>query len=133
MGIIIDTNFFIDVERKNIDLSHLRKFKKHGDTYLAAISVSELLAGVHKAPNLETKLTRSAFVEHIISNVPSIAFDEQVARTYAELFASSLKPKGGNVHDLQIAATAITHGYYILTSNHKDFAKIPGINLLYPS
>jgi predicted nucleic acid-binding protein len=132
MGIIIDTNFFIDVERKKVKLDHLSTFEKHGASYLAAISVAELLAGVHKAPNIETRVVRSAFVEHIISHIPSISFDEKVARTYAELFVSSIKPKGGNVHDLQIAATAITYGYHVLTSNAKDFIKIPGVKILTP-
>ncbi|MDX2346719.1 MAG: PIN domain-containing protein [Legionella sp.] len=132
MGIIIDTNFFIDVERKKIKLNHLSTFEKHGASYLAAISVSELLAGVHKSPNIEVQVIRSAFVEHIISNIPSISFDEKIARTYAALFVASLKPKGGNVHDLQIAATAITYGHHVLTSNKKDFIKIPGVKILTP-
>ncbi len=35
-----------------------------------------------------------------------------------------------NVHNLQIAATALAHGYPLLTSNIGDFEKIPGINIL---
>jgi len=60
-----------------------------------------------------------------------------VARTYAELYAHFLKiqsrVKGTfNVHDLQISATAVTHGFTVLTNNVKDFEKVPGLKVLKP-
>jgi len=38
-----------------------------------------------------------------------------------------------NVHDLQLAATCIAHGYPILTSNVADYKKVPGITIVQPS
>ena len=131
MGIIIDTNFFINAERNKSSLDELDKLgEDYGSSYMAAFTVSELLVGVHKAVSTEIRVVRSSFVEKIISNIPVISFDEKVARIYSELFVEKLKPKGGNVHDLQIAATAISYGFHVLTNNKKDFTSIPGVKVI---
>jgi predicted nucleic acid-binding protein len=135
MGLVIDTNFFIDVENKRLNLDRLEAFSEYGEAYIAAITVSELLVGVHLADTIEKRIKRSAFVEGIISNIPSLEFNEEVARTYAEIYAFFLKPRkksASNVHDLQIASTALTHGFPVLTSNVDDFRKVPGIKVLSP-
>lgn len=113
MGIVIDTNFFIDIENKRLNLDRLQSFSEYGEGYIAAVTVSELLIGVQLAKAPEKRIRRSAFVESIISNIPTLEFDEEVARTYAEVYAHFLKPRNrsaSNVHDLQIGATALAHG-----------------------
>ena len=83
--------------------------------------------------DISIKLRRSAFVESILETIPILSFDEKVARTYAEIYAHFIKPRSkssSNVHDLQIAATALAYGYPLLTSNLQDFEKIPGIQIL---
>lgn len=85
------------------------------------------------AHDMAIKLKRAAFVERILEMIPSLNFDEKVARTYAEIYAYFLKLRNKsstNVHDLQIAATALAYGYPILTNNLRDFEKIPGIQIL---
>ncbi len=135
MGLIVDTNIFIDAENDRLDLNDLAAFIHYGEAYISAITVSELLAGVHVAKSPDVRIQRSTFVEGIIAKVPVLDFTEEVARTYAELYAYFLKPRsksGGNVHDLQIAATAITHGFAVLTGNADDFKKIPGLKVESP-
>ena len=130
MGLVIDTNIFIDIEQRRLHPDNLSHLEKYGDAYIAAITISELLAGVHLAKSAEIRIRRSAFVEGIISKVPVLDFDEDVVRTYAEVYSYFIKPrskKEGNVHDLQIAATAIAYGYPVLTSNVVDFKKVPGL------
>ena len=108
----------------------------YGEAFIAAVTVSELLAGVHLAKKADIKIKRSAFVEGIISKVPILDFDEEVSRIYAEIysyFVRSRTKKDANVHDLQIAATAIAHGYPVLTSNVADFKKIPGLDVETPN
>ncbi len=135
MGLIIDSNFFIDVENKRLKLNNLDKFSEYGEAYIAAITVSELLAGVHLATSIEQRINRSAFVEGILSKIPVLEFNEETARSYSEIYAYFLKLRNkpaANVHDLQIAATALTHGFAVLTSNVSDFDKIPGLIVLTP-
>jgi predicted nucleic acid-binding protein len=133
MGLVIDTNFFIDVENKRLPIEKLESFAPYEEAFIASITAAELLTDVHMAPDIAIKLKRSAFVENIIQTIPILDFDEAVARTYSELYAYFLKPRGksgSNVHDLQIAATALAHGFPVLTSNEEDFKKIPGLKIL---
>ena len=135
MGLIIDTNFFIDIENKRLEPDALNKFSDYGEAYIAAITASELLVGVHVANTASSRLKRSAFVEGILSKIPILEFDENVARAYAEVYAHFLKPRNkaaANVHDLQIGATALAHGFAVLTSNKADFKKIPGVTIISP-
>ena len=130
MGLVIDTNVFINAENDRFDLDTLAQYAHYGEAYIAAVTVSELLTGVHMAKTTAIRVKRSAFVEGVLNGVPVLDFTEEVARTYAELYAHFLKKRAkpsSTVHDLQIAATAITFGYAVLTSNVGDFKKIPGL------
>ena len=130
MGLVIDTNVFIDAENGRVDLNSLDSFSDYGDAYIAAITVSELLTGVHLAKSANIRIQRSAFVEGIIARIPVLEFNEEVARCYGDLYAHFLRPRSKastNVHDLQIAATCIAHGYAVLTSNVADYKKVPGL------
>lgn len=135
MGLVIDTNVFIDVENQRFPLERLADFAHYGEAYIAAITVSELLTGAHLAKTPTQRVQRSAFVESLIVRLPVLDFTEEVARTYAELYAHFLRPRSqmkGNVHDLQIAATAISHGFAVLTSNVDDFKRVPGLPIECP-
>ena len=134
MGIIVDTNVFIDAENGRRELSQL--FASSNDTcFIAAITVSELLTGVALARTPAIRLHRLTFSERIICHFPVLDFNTEIARTYAELYAQCLleKPRKKNAaHDLQIAATAITHGYRVLTSNAADFRNIEALEIITP-
>ncbi len=134
MGLIIDTNVFIDAEQGRIHLHEISALKKYTEAFISVITISELLTGVHLAKTADERIKRSAFVQHIISKIPALDFDKVVAKTYSELhvhFLSSRKVAPA-IHDLQISATAITFGYPVLTSNTTDFKKIPGLQVLSP-
>lgn len=135
MGIVVDTNVFIDSENGRYDLHELTNFSEYGDTFISVITVSELYLGIHLAPDNASRIRREAFVETIVRTVPILSFTEDVAKIYSRLYAIFLKPRNksaNNVHDLQIAATALSHGYPVLTSNVDDFEKIPGLKILTP-
>jgi tRNA(fMet)-specific endonuclease VapC len=130
MGLIIDTNVFIDAEHQRFDLACLQSFSHYGDAYISVVTMSELLTGIHLAKSIDMKLKRTAFVENILSRIPTLPFNDEIARTYAELCGFVLHSKNKlkrNAHDLQIAATAINYGYALLTSNLQDFQAIPGL------
>jgi len=48
MGLVLDTNVFIHAERRQtgIDFS---QWQDYGEAFISAITVSELLVGVHRA------------------------------------------------------------------------------------
>lgn len=134
MGLIIDTNVFIDAENGRLELGAIPVLQTE-PVFIAAITVSELLAGVKLAKTPEEYMHRHTYAESILNSIPVLDFDTEVARTYAELYAQALgqQRRGNlNVHDLQIAATALVQGYSILTTNVDDFKGIPGVRLISP-
>jgi len=134
MGLIIDTNVFIDAENGRLELGAIPVLQTE-PVFIAAITVSELLAGVKLAKTPEEYMHRHTYAESILNTIPVLDFDTEVARTYAELYAQTLgqqRRSNLNVHDLQIAATALVQGYSILTTNVDDFKGVPGVRLISP-
>ncbi|MDX9988437.1 type II toxin-antitoxin system VapC family toxin [Thiothrix unzii] len=134
MGLIIDTNVFIDAENGRLELGAIPVLQTE-PVFIAAITVSELLAGVKLAKTPEEYMHRHTYAESILNTIPVLDFDTEVARTYAELYAQALgqqRRSNLNVHDLQIAATALVQGYSILTTNVDDFKGVPGVRLISP-
>ena len=132
MGVVIDSNIFIDIERGLIDADfYLSNLDNNANIYISVITVSELLHGVHRAINQNQKLRRSAFVEKIITNIPALPIDTQIARSHAELNSYLIK-KGKKIglHDSWIAATCISLGYDLSTKDMKAFEQIPGLSLI---
>lgn len=134
MGLIIDTNVFIDAENGRLELGAIPVLQTE-PVFIAAITVSELLAGVKLAKTPEEYMHRHTYAESILNSIPVLDFDTEVARTYAELYAQALgqqRRSNLNVHDLQIAATALVQGYSVLTTNVDDFKGVPGVRLISP-
>ena len=134
MGLIIDTKVFIDAENGRLELGAIPVLQTE-PVFIAAITVSELLAGVKLAKTPEEYMHRHTYAESILNTIPVLDFDTEVARTYAELYAQALgqqRRSNLNVHDLQIAATALVQGYSVLTSNVDDFKGVPGVRLISP-
>ena len=128
MGLILDTNVFISFERSGspIDFS---QWNEYGEVFISSITVSELLVGVHLADTETRKVRRTAFVESILGKIPVLAFDAEIARIHAGLFAS-LNERGQMIgaHDLIIAATALFYDCALLTDNTDEFQRVAGLN-----
>jgi len=99
VGLMVDTNVFIRFERSGAatDLSAWENER----VYVSAITVSELLMGVHRANTDERRDRRKAFVEAVIAAVGVLEFNVAVARIHSELHAE-LSSKGQMIgpHDL---------------------------------
>ena len=133
MGLIIDSTVLVTLDRGRQDLSALESRLPEGPIGVAAITVSELLAGVYRAESAVRRLGREALIEAVVERIPTFAFDLRVARTHARLWAQ-LASAGQLIgaHDLIIAATAITHDYSVLTDNIRDFDRVPGLDVRRP-
>jgi tRNA(fMet)-specific endonuclease VapC len=58
--------------------------------------------------------------------IPVIGFDDLAATTFQDFKSRKIKLA---TMDLRIAAIAITKQVILLTRNHKDFAKVPGLTI----
>jgi len=128
VGLVLDTSVFIRAERSGIpDFS---PWIDYGEVAISAITVSELL-GVHRADDENRRARRSAFVEAILFRLPVLDFTTEIARVHAGLFAALAKQgRLIGAHDLIIAATALSHGSAVLTTNVSEFERVPGLEVL---
>lgn len=128
MAQLIDSSVFIALERRGLTLNTLAAVVPDESLALASITVSELLAGVERADSLERRLRREAFVEAVITTIPVLPFDLRMARTHAHIWAQLMRTgQAIGAHDLLIAATALAHGYPVVTQNLRDFIRVPGL------
>lgn len=134
MGLVLDTNILINAEHGRLVLETMPVLQTE-PIFIAAVTAAELLAGVKLAKTPESAMRRHVFVESVLNSIPILEFDTEIARTYAELYAQALaqgRRSNLNVHDLQIAATALVHGHSLLTANVDDFKNVSGLSVLSP-
>jgi predicted nucleic acid-binding protein len=125
---LIDSTILIALERQGRSLNVLIEAMSGEQIALASITASELLHGMWRADSAERRARREALVEAILATIPIVPFDLPVARTHAELWAQlTMTGRMIGAHDLIIAATAITHGYDILSENIREFGRVPGL------
>lgn len=130
MGVVIDTGVFIRWERegRGVDFS---KWTVFGEPFISVVTVSELKVGIHRANTPERRANRNQFVETVLSCVTTLDIDIPVAHFHS-LIVADLTQKGNTIgpHDFWIAATALKHGYDLLTTNAREFQRVPNLRVI---
>ena len=131
MGLLIDTSVLIQIERSGAEAVSLLDSAGDQPVFLAAISASELLHGVHRANTAIRRGRRGRFVESIFDLVPILPFDLEIATVHSRIWAD-LASRGQMIgaHDLLIAATALHHRHTVVTSNAREFGRVDGLDLM---
>lgn len=130
MGVLIDSSVLIHFERSATDLSTYVNGREEQEAFFSVISASELLHGVHRATDQKIKAKRLAFVEGVLGALPILAIDLATARSHAELWADLARQgKMIGVHDSWLAATCLAHGLRLATTNLREFARVPGLDV----
>lgn len=131
MGVILDSSVLIGAERGAINLPALLRALGDQPVAIAAVTASELLHGCHRAPDAGIRMRRFAFVEALLELIPVVPFGLSEARLHAEVWAElSQRATVIGAHELQIGATAMARADTLATLNHRDFSRIPGLQLL---
>jgi len=128
VGLVIDTDVWVLAEKSG-QLHDLSRWAHYGGAYMSVITASELLVGVERANTPQRRAQRGAFVEHLLARIPVLEFSLSVGRTHARMLAAIPKNLTAGAHDALIAATAIHHGYALLTRNMADFTIFAGLKL----
>ena len=84
---MIETSVLIQAERSR-GLVRFEDYAAYGNAYISSITVSELLGGVHLAQDEARRNRRRAFVEGILTTIPTLVFSAETARIHAELYAA---------------------------------------------
>ena len=108
--------------------------------YITAVTIAELLAGVHKMPvgKKEVKSRRSELsfaIENQISHIFDrriLNFDQQAAQIFGSMNASAAA-QGNPIAfaDCAIAAMTLANGFALATRNTRDF-KGTGVKIINP-
>jgi tRNA(fMet)-specific endonuclease VapC len=127
-GWLIDTSVLVDTERGDGALGRVPEDDEH---VISVVTMSELLHGVHRAPEGARRTQRRAFVEHVLGALEVLPVTAEVARLHADLWAQ-LEASGEVIgaHDLWIAATGLAYGLRLATANVREFERVPGLDVL---
>ena len=130
MGVIFDTSFLIQTERRESEISQFAENREEEVFGISVITVAELLHGVHRADTTKRRLKRSAYVEKVIELFPIYNFEITTARICSELWADLTK-KGVQIgaHDLIIGSTALSLGFSVATYDLRHFERIEGLKI----
>ena len=129
MDLVVDSSVLIAAERGQLDLTRV-VVSESAEVCIAAITASEMLHGVHRLQGAVARARVQAAVELLLSRVPVIPFDLDVARVHA-LLSAELRAKGAAIgaHDLMIAATAVHLDAAVATRDLRSFPRIKGLNV----
>ena len=122
---VLDSDHCVALLRGRLDL-HSQTLA--GETLaVTAVSVGELMHGVHKSAQVEDNLARLCV---LLANVVVLSYDERAAGQFGRLKAE-LKRNGQRLSDLdlQIASVALVHDSPLVTHNQVHFGRVPGLAL----
>ena len=98
---------------------------------VAAITLAELVAGVHATRNPNERAARQDRLQRVQATLEALPFDADAARAYGRVFAAitggGRKARGKRAIDLLIAATALSVGLPLYTRNIDDFSGLEGV------
>ncbi len=120
-----DTCIFI-MNRRHEALRH--KFQQHGDMVcISSITHAELCYGVAHSSRIEEN---SAELESFCLDLNVLPFDRPAGTHYGDIrhvLTARGEPIGGN--DLLIAGHARSVGAALITSNVREFRRVPGLRI----
>jgi tRNA(fMet)-specific endonuclease VapC len=131
MGLIVDSCILIASERGRFDWQGFSRAYADQEACLSAVSVSELLQGVHRADSPARRVTRLKFIRGKIQLLPIQAFGYPEAEIHAEL-VTRLASNGLQIgaYDAIIAATAMANNWSVATLNLSEFNRIEGLKII---
>jgi tRNA(fMet)-specific endonuclease VapC len=96
--------------------------------FTSAVVIGELYKGAYRSRNRERHLTN--IEQRVLPAVTVLPFDISIAKVFGEIRAH-LEDNGTILPDadIQIAATAISHGLELITGNLRHFNRIPDLKL----
>jgi tRNA(fMet)-specific endonuclease VapC len=127
-GVLIDASVLIDHERGRVNLEERVKGREEEASFLSVVTASELLHAVHRARDPAVRARRSAFVEGVLGSLPLLPIEIATARMHAQIWAD-LAAQGHPIgaHGLWIAASCLSRGLTLVTSNLREFERVPGL------
>ena len=132
MGWLIDTGLWIAVERGTLSAADIHAITRQDPVYLSPVNVAEIRFGVELLRSGPQKQRATAMLRRL-RRKPQLRVTLETAETFG-IVAAKLRKAGRDPHirinDLWLVAQAVQHDFRLLTSNAKDFADIPGLQMV---
>ncbi|MGI9116314.1 MAG: PIN domain-containing protein [Gaiellales bacterium] len=122
---LLDTSTLVDVLRGDPPTIEAMRTADPHDLVTSVIAVEELYAGTAIARDQQAERFR---VDLLLQPLRALAFDDRSARA-AGILRVMLQKAGMPIGhgDRLIAATALAHDATVVTSNVREFARVPGL------
>ena len=128
MKYLLDTNICIYlIKRKPKQVLEKLILQNIADVGISSITLSELEYGVEKSLHKEqNKLALAQF----LASLNILPYDDNVASTYGKIRVF-LEKEGITIGslDMLIGAHALSMKVVLVTNNHREFARIPGLKV----
>lgn len=129
MKLMLDTNVCIYIIKQQ-PATVLKRFLEFqiGDIGISSITLSELRYGVAKSRHREKN---AKALDEFIIPLEVVSFDEEAAHVYGDI-RTTLEKAGTPIGamDMLIAAHAVSLGTTLVTSNTREFIRIPTLNII---
>ncbi|MEM6644123.1 MAG: PIN domain-containing protein [Bacteroidota bacterium] len=126
MAYLLDTCVIIDIVKGNTNTIQALKGKSPDLIFISTITEFELRYGIVQASKSKSKI----IVEAMLSEVNILNFKSQDATKAAEI-RNHLRSLGTPIgpYDFLIAATALASELILVTSNEKEFLRVPNLKI----
>ena len=129
--VCLDTTFFADLFRKNPAAEKkLHELANETQTVSTTVmTVAELYYGAYKSKNMIGEMRN---VASVLDSFIILEMNQEGAKMFGEIL-STLEKKGQTIpdRDILIGAISLSKGEKtIITRNAKDFARIPGLEVI---
>jgi len=132
VGWLIDTSLWIAVERGALAAADIHAITRQEPVYLSPVNFAEVRFGLELMRSGLQKQRAIAMLRRL-RRKPQLRITIETAETFG-ILAAKLRKSGKDPHvrvnDLWLAAQAIQRDFRLLTSNAKDFADIPGLQMV---
>ena len=128
MGYLLDTCVVSDfVKGEQNTLKQLKSISPT-DIFISSLTVMEVKYGLAINPQKAIKI--QPLIEPFLTSITVLPFNSQEAEKAAEI-RGILKIAGSPIgaYDVLIAATALSHNYIIVTSNVREFQRVPNLQI----
>ena len=126
---LLDTSVVIGFDFAQVELLP-------GECAISALTLAELSSGPSAATNEAVRAARQDRLQRVEAAFSALPFDSQAARAFGriapELRSAGRKPRGANLADYLIAATALSHDLPLYTLDPEDVAPLANLIEIIP-
>ena len=128
MGYLLDTCVISDFVKGEQNTLKLLKSTAPTDIFISSLTVMEVKYGL--AINPQRALKIQSLIEALLGSMTILPFGVEEAELAAQI-RSILKIAGTPIgsYDVLIAATALTHNHIVVTSNVREFQRVPSLQI----